>query len=204
MLSTTPTGTRPRIRSLTSSLRTLGGSALLAAATAATTSPALAQSDGEFIGFDCVVSVNGEGNTVYEVYSVYDGPDAIVLQIFNAEIPGDFIQSDVQIGAGGTWAPNASLDIPGFSDSNNDSYATIGYGVGAASASNGTALDDTWLDETGGLGPTVPSGAGWYNGNPSNDQVVTPFDGGVRELSGYALKVGQFVQNPLSEPDQPL
>ena len=84
-LSTTPTGTRPRIRSLTSSLRTLGGSALLAAATA--------QSNGDFIGFDYFVSVNEYGNTVYEVYSAYDRED-IVLNIFDAEIPGDFIQNE--------------------------------------------------------------------------------------------------------------
>ena len=48
------------------------------------------------------------------------------------------------------------------------------------------------LDNGGGLGPMVPSGAGWYNGNPSNEQVATSFAGGTDGLSGFAVWVGQF------------
>ena len=161
--------------------------------TAATTALATAAS-ADFIGFDGTVSEVGD-YTVIKMYAVYDAED-IALNVFNAQIvtkdAGGFNQSDVQIGAGGTWAPNASLDIPGFADSAIDSFGTIGYGVGAAAATNGTALDPTFLDATGGLGAYVPSGGGWYNGNPTNEQVATSFGGGVDGKSGFAVWVGQF------------
>ena len=157
-----------------------------------TTTAALAvasAASADFIGFDGVVEEIGD-YTVIKMYAVYDQAD-IALNVFNAQVvtsdAGGFHQSDVQIGAGGTWAANASLDIPGFADSSIDSFATIGYGVGTAAATNGSALDPTWLDETGGLGPYVPSGAGWYNGNPSNDQVASAQAG-----FDYAVWVGQF------------
>ena len=161
--------------------------------TAATTALATAAS-ADFIGFDGAVSQVGD-YTVIKMYAVYDAAD-IALNVFDAEIvtkdAGGFNQSDVQIGAGGTWAPNASLDIPGFADSAIDSFGTIGYGVGAAAATNGTALDPTFLDATGGLGAYVPSGGGWYNGNPTNEQVATSFGGGYDQKSGFAVWVGQF------------
>ena len=139
-------------------------------------------------------NINEVGDyTVISMYAVYDAAD-IALNVFNAQIvtsdAGGFNQSDVQIGAGGTWAPNASLDIPGFSDSSIDSFATIGYAVGSGSpgaATNGSALDPTFLDATGGLGAYVPSGAGWYNGNPTNNQVAQQQAG-----YDYAVLVGQF------------
>ena len=143
----------------------------------------------DFTGFEGVVNEVGD-YTVIQMYAVYDTAD-IALNVFNADISTadgqGFHHSDVQIGAGGTWAPNASLDIPGFADSSIDSFATIGYGVGIAAATNGTALDPTFLDATGGLGGTVPSGAGWYNGNPANDQVASAQAG-----FDYAVFVGQF------------
>ena len=157
--------------------------------TAATTALATAAS-ADFIGFDGAVSQVGD-YTVIKMYAVYDAAD-IALNVFDAEIvtkdAGGFNQSDVQIGAGGTWAPNASLDIPGFADSSIDSFGTIGYGVGAAAATNGTALDPTFLDATGGLGAYVPSGGGWYNGNPTSEQVAGAVDG----IGAYAVWVGQF------------
>ena len=157
--------------------------------TAATTALATAAS-ADFIGFDGAVSQVGD-YTVIKMYAVYDAAD-IALNVFDAEIvtkdAGGFNQSDVQIGAGGTWAPNASLDIPGFADSAIDSFGTIGYGVGAAAATNGTALDPTFLDATGGLGAYVPSGGGWYNGNPTSEQVAGAVDG----IGAYAVWVGQF------------
>ena len=162
-----------------------------------TTTAALAvasAASADFIGFDGVISEVGD-YTVIKMYAVYDAED-IALNVFNAQIvtkdAGGFNQSDVQIGAGGTWAPNASLDIPGFADSSIDSFGTIGYGVGAAAATNGTALDPTFLDATGGLGAYVPSGGGWYNGNPTNEQVATSFGGGYDQKSGFAVWVGQF------------
>ena len=143
----------------------------------------------DFVSFEGNVNEVGDF-TVISMYAVYDAAD-IALNVFNAQIvtkdAGGFNQSDVQIGAGGTWAPNASLDIPGFSDSSIDSFTTIGYGVGAAAATNGSALDPSFLDATQGLGAFVPSSAGWYNGNPTNDQVATSQAG-----YDYAVLVGQF------------
>jgi hypothetical protein len=146
----------------------------------------------EFIGFDGEVSVNSQGNNVVQMFAVFDNASAVGLNVFNAEITNDggFVQNDVQIGAGGSWLPSNSLDIPGFADSGNDSYVTIGYGVGAAAASNGTSLDPGFGT---GLGGTVPSGAGWFNGNPPSEQVASAFAGGTDGLSGYAVMIGQFV-----------
>jgi MYXO-CTERM domain-containing protein len=148
-----------------------------------------AASHADFVGFDGEASINGEGNNVVKVYALFDSADNVLLNIFNSDIvdisdpavAGDFIHNDVQIAAGGTWLPNASLDIPNFSNSDNDSYVTIGYGVGTSAATNATALDPNFLDVTGGIGGTVPSNAGWYNSNPSND------------ISGERILVGQFV-----------
>ena len=155
----------------------------------ATTAAITTAASADFVGFDGVAEEVGD-YTVIKMYAVYDQAD-IALNVFYAQIEsqnmGEFNHSDVQIGAGGTWAPNASLDIPGFADSAIDSFATIGFGVGASAATNGTALDPTWLDATGGLGPDVPFGAGWYNGNPSSDQVATAVGG-----YDYAVWVGQF------------
>ena len=147
----------------------------------------------EFLGFDGFYSVNDDGNNVVQMFAVFENADAVALNIFNANVyvvGGEFIHNDVQIGAGGTWNPTASLDIPGFSDSSNDSYVTIGYGVGADASLNGTALDPGFGS---GLGSTIPVGAGWYNGNPSNEQVASEFGGGFNGRSGYAVMLGQFV-----------
>ena len=160
--------------------------------TAATTALATAAS-ADFLSFDGTVAEVGD-YTVIKMYAVYDRAD-IALNVFNAQIVtkdnGGFNQNDVW-GGGGTWAPDASLDIPGFADSSIDSFGTIGYGVGAAAATNGTALDPTFLDATGGLGAYVPSGGGWYNGNPTSEQVATSFGGGYDGISGYGVWVGQF------------
>jgi len=146
----------------------------------------------DFIGFDGEVSVNSQGNNVVQMFAVFDNADAVGLNVFNATITneGGFVQNDVQAGAGGTWLPSASIDIPGFSDSANDSYVTIGYGVGAEAALNGTSLDPGFGD---GIGGTIPAGAGWFNGNPPNAQGVSAFAGGLDGLSGYAVMLGQFV-----------
>ena len=162
------------------------------AATAALTTAASA----DFLGFDGDVSQIGD-YTVIQMKAVFDNDTDIALNLFEMQVVtednGGFNQSDVQIGAGGTWAPNASLDIPGFADSAIDSYVTIGYGVGPVAATNGTALDPSFLDATGGLGAYVPSGAGWYNGNPTNQQTGSAYGGGHDGISGYAVNVGQFV-----------
>ena len=148
-----------------------------------------ASASADFIGFDATVSTNSYGNTVVQLYGVYDNSNQILLNCFNADIgaPDGFIHSDVQAAAGGSWAPSATIAIPGFSDPENDSYVTIGALPGAT---NNTGLDPSF---DGGLGGTIPVGAGWYNGNPNNPQGVSEFAGGVKGLSGYAGLVGQFV-----------
>ena len=126
----------------------------------------------EFLGFDGTLSTNGNGDNVVQMFAVFDDANTIGLNVFNADIgaSSDFLHSDVQVAAGGTWNPTASLDIPGFADSANDSYVTMGYGVGAAAALNGTALDP-------GFAPT----------------------GGVDGISGYGIMIGQFVWSGAAE-----
>ena len=135
----------------------------------------------DFVQFDGEYSVNSQGNNVVKMYAEFDDAQNVLLNLFDVTIDGDFIHSDVQIGAGGTWNPTASLDIPGFSDSENDSYVTAGYGVGAEAALNGTALDPNFLNGNGGLGSTIPTDAGWYNGNPGFN------------VTGTRILIGQFV-----------
>ena len=146
----------------------------------------------DFIDFDGIVSTNSQGNTVVQMYGVFDNSDAVGLNVFNADIgsPDGFIHNDVQAAAGGTWNPTASLDIPGFSDSSNDSYVSIGYGVGPEAATNGTSLDPGFGT---GIGGTIPVNAGWFNGNPTSEQAVSAFAGGVNGVSGYAIMICQFV-----------
>ena len=157
----------------------------------ATTAALTTTASADFLGFDGDVSQIGD-YTVIKMNAVFSNDTDITLNLFEMEVStednGGFNQSDVQIGAGGTWSPNASLDIPGFSDSAIDSFATIGYGVGNEAATNGSALDPSWLEASGGLGAYVPSGAGWYNGNPTNDQVAQSVEG----IGQYAVWVGQF------------
>ena len=148
----------------------------------ATTAAITTAASADFVGFEGVAEEVGD-YTVIKMYAVYDQAD-IALNVFDAQIvtkdAGGFHHSDAQIGTGGSWSPNASLDIPGFADSTIDSFVTIGYGVGAAAPTNGTNVDIP-------NGPTIPSGSGWFNGNPTNDQVAQE-QGGYE----YAVWVGQF------------
>ncbi len=148
-----------------------------------------AAASADFVSFEGAVN-EIDGFTVIQMYAVYDTSD-IALNVFNAEISSSdtaFNHSDYQAAAGGSWVPTNSGDVPGFANSAIDSYVTVGYGVGAAAALNSTALDPNFLDATGGLGGTVPSGAGWYNGNPPNDIFATAQAG-----FDYAVLIGQFV-----------
>ena len=162
----------------------------IAAASLVTTASA------DFLGFDGDFSVIGD-YTVIQMYAVFSNDSDVALNVFemNVQVGNNigFHHSDVQVGAGGTWSPNASLDIPGFADSSIDSYANMGYGVGADAATNGTTLDPTWLEATGGLGAYVPSGSGWYNGNPGNEITGESYGGGEDGISGYGVMIGQFV-----------
>ena len=144
----------------------------------AMTAAVSATTHADFVGFEGEDSINSLGNNVVKMYAIFDDANNVLLNIFDSDIAGDYIHNDVQAGAGGTWSPNASLDIPSFSDSDNDSYVTIGYGVGAEAATNGTSLDPNFGT---GIGGTVPMNAGWFNGNPTS------------VISGDRILIGQFV-----------
>lgn len=153
-----------------SSLMTLAASSALTTAAAA-----------DFIGYTGIVD-SGEEYITINVYAAFDDPSNAVLNIFGADIHTKdglgFHHDDI---GGGTWSPSLSLDIPGLSDSERDSYVTVGYGVGPDAATNGTALDPSFGS---GAGPFVPLDAGWYNGNPDNPQFA-----GAEGL----VHLGQFV-----------
>jgi MYXO-CTERM domain-containing protein len=134
-----------------------------------------AAASADFTGFDGETSVNTQGNNVVMMYATFDDSNNVTLNLFDSIINGEFVQNDVQAGTGGTWTPTATLDIPGFSDSGNDSYVTVGYAAGAI---NSTGLDPNF---GGAQGSSIPTGAGWYNGNPNDVQ------------SGDRVLVGQFV-----------
>ena len=151
---------------------------MITAIAVAMTAAVSATTHADFVGFEGEDSINSQGNNVVKMYAIFDDANNVLLNIYNSEISGNFIQNDVQAGAGGTWSPNASLDIPNFSDSDNDSYVTIGYGVGTEAASNQTGLDPNFGT---GIGGTIPVNAGWFNGNPTT------------VISGDRILIGQFV-----------
>ena len=137
----------------------------------------------DFTGFDGDVS-EYEIYTVIDVYAYFDDPGNAVLNVYGAEISTSdgmgFHHNDLADASGGSWKPSFSFSIPGAYDPMKDSFVTIGYGVGAAAATNGTALDPSFGN---GLGAYVPLDAGWYNGNPDDAQYAA--DGRVH--------VGRFV-----------
>ena len=62
----------------------------------------------DFIGFDDFSFKNSQGNNVVQMFAVFDNADAVVLNIFNADVSlleGEFIHNDVQVGAGGYLEP---------------------------------------------------------------------------------------------------
>jgi hypothetical protein len=152
----------------------------LAASFALTTAAA-----ADFMGYTGIVD-EGEEFVTINVYAAFDDSSNAVLNIFGADIhTKDGLGFDHSDAGGGTWKPTLSLDIPGFADPTIDSYVTVGYGVGSEASTNGTSLDPSFLDPTGGgLGPYIPMDAGWYNGNPNNPQYAG---------SDGLVHLGQFV-----------
>jgi hypothetical protein len=142
----------------------------------------------DFTGFEGVASRYNDGVTEWQVIDMYanfdtDGTEA-VLNIFNADISTrdglGFNHNDLADAQGGSWKPSFSFEVPGVYDPMRDSYADVGYGVGALAALNQTALDPNFGD---GLGATVPVGAGWFNLTPDN----------ARYANGGQLHIGHFV-----------
>ena len=129
-----------------------------------------------------------DGFNVINVYADFDAAQA-VLNVYNAEIfltdGSGFNHNDLADAQGGSWKPSFSFDIAGSYDPGKDSYATVGYGVGAMAALNQTALDPSF---GAGLGGFIPVNAGWFNLTPDSPQYATDNGNG-----GYSLHVGQFV-----------
>lgn len=144
-----------------------------------------AYSQADFLGYDADVTTVGD-YTVLNVNAVFSSGSDVALNIYETEIGtldnGGFNHSDTAFGSGGSWAFSSTVDIPGFADSTIDSYVTMGDG--------GAALDPGFGD---GNGSGIPGGAGWYNGNPNNQQTGSAYGGGIEGISGYAVALGQFV-----------
>ncbi len=139
------------------------------------------------IGFEGDTSTYSDGTTDWQVVEMYarfdtNGTEA-VLNIFNVDVKTSdllgFNHNDLNDAGGGSWKPSFSFDIAGLYDPSRDSYATVGYGVGAAASLNQTSLDPNFGVGTGAF---VPSDAGWFNLTPASEQFATP-----------RLKIGQFV-----------
>jgi hypothetical protein len=147
-----------------------------------------------FTGYS-VTSTTVGSLTKYELFANFSGASDTVLNAFhfNKTVGGgspvfhhsDAISGGVDSTVAGTWNPQFVL-VPGAMDS----YVCIGGGEGFASG-NSTNADPDW----GGAGfnqAQVPflaagnttSGAGWFNGNPPNNQGLQ---------SNGKVKLGQFV-----------
>ncbi|MFM7052438.1 MAG: hypothetical protein ACKOYN_09950 [Planctomycetota bacterium] len=146
-----------------------------------------------FTGYSVVRTVEG-AYARHVLYANFSGASDTVLNAFHfnrAAGSGSpvFVHNDA-IGSGnstvaGTWNPQFVL-VPGSLDS----YVCIGGGEGFASG-NSTNADPDW----GAAGfnqaqvpflaaGTTTAGAGWFNGNPPNNQGLQ---------SGGKVKLGQFV-----------
>ena len=117
---------------------------------------------------------------VYDAGSGTIGLNTFEMDVFTSDGLG-FNQSDTAFGTGGSFNPASTVDIPGFANSLIDSYVAMGAGA--------VALDPGFGD---GSGTFVPSGAGWYNGNPAVP-ATAPFTGEVDGLDGVGIRLGQFV-----------
>jgi MYXO-CTERM domain-containing protein len=161
-------------------------SLITAAATLTLTGAAMAGSG--FEGFTGVVGDYDDGFggnwTTIDMFANFSDDSFAVLNVFNSDIFASddlgFHHNDLADASGGSWKPSFSFDIAGAYDPMRDSYATIGYGVGAMAALNNTALDPGFGS---GIGPDIPENAGWFNLAPDNPQYA----------SGGQLHVGHFV-----------
>ena len=106
------------------------------------------------------------------------GLNTFEMDVFTSDGLG-FNQSDTAFGT----VPSTPLrrSTSGFATLI-DSYVAMGDGA--------VALDPGFGD---GSGTFVPSGAGWYNGNPAVPATASPFTGEVDGLDGVGIRLGQFV-----------
>jgi hypothetical protein len=106
------------------------------------------------VGMSSYVTTIGD-KTVWRLYAQFDSPDDVVLVMLGIQgVPtGGFYHSDL---AGGTWAPNATIDA------DVDTFVTIG---GTPGFGNATAASPGWGVD-GFVQPGIPNDASWYNPNP--------------------------------------
>ena len=104
------------------------------------------------------LSVDDLGGGVFRLYADFDDMGDTVVNVFNSNISNadGWFHDDV---AGGTWLP---LGAGGA----NDSYVTIGA---EPSFTNSTTLDPNFDNITAGQ-TSLGVNAGWFNGNPPNNQ----------------------------------
>jgi len=159
----------------------------MAALTAAVSSAASAT----FVGYQVTATTVGS-LTKYELFGSFNGGTDTVLNAFQINLVSgatvfhhaDALTSGADSTVAGTWNPQFVL-APGAMDS----YVCIGGGEGFASG-NSTNADPDWgaagfNQAQMPYGATATTGAGWFNGNPPNNQGRVNPNG--------LVKLGQFV-----------
>ncbi|MFM7052437.1 MAG: hypothetical protein ACKOYN_09945 [Planctomycetota bacterium] len=159
----------------------------MAALTAAVSGAASAAFTGYTVTSNTVGSL-----TAYQLFGNFNGGTDTVLNAFQINLVSgatvfhhaDALTGGVHSTVAGTWNPQFVL-APGAMDS----FVCIGGGTGFASG-NSTNYDPDWgaagfNQAQMPYGSTPTTGAGWFNGNPPNNQ-------GRVNASGQVL-LGQFV-----------
>lgn len=123
-----------------------------------------------FTGFTVTNVGTIGGRDVYQVYANFSVATDIILNCLKHNVTAgsmsgvqhnDFGGTD----PAGTWNPSLTI-LP--NQAANDSFVTI-TGLSGPTGGN-TALDPSFTG--GGFGSAIPTGAGWYNGSPTNNIVV--------------------------------
>ncbi len=148
-----------------------------------------------FTGFQAksyLTSLNGLDYAVVDVYAGFDVSTAKVVNVFNSSISAS--AAFVHQGDEPNWSPKGG-DMGGSANAIADSFVSIG---GSQSSnpignpnlnSNSTGADPNWGDN-GFFQAGIPALAGWFNGNPPNNQgQALAVDG----LGGFNTFVGRFV-----------
>ena len=142
-----------------------------------------------FLGFAGTLTeldLDGVGYARIDLFATFDSASVEVVNVYNATISNaqatPFVQNDF---AGGTWSPMLSNPATVAADS----FVSIGGELSSPSG-NTTAFDPGFPNAAAAV---PPSGAGWYNSNPSNLQGFTDAEGRVL--------IGRFTVVPTSNED---
>ena len=130
-------------------------------------------------------TVEGVTYAVVDIFAQFDSATLRTVNVYDASIAArngtPFHHSDLDVvdGSGlGTWSVVFSTSGFGLSAAI-DSFVLIGGPIGFA---NTTQFDPAFTPQ---VGPTVPIGGGWFNGNPPNNQ-------GTANPSTLRVQVGRF------------